>query len=61
MLEQIGSGKGYVDMSTVDAATSTKISEVSPSAASVLSDCKASFPTLHSVLVSIWFLAIVQL
>lgn len=46
MLEQIGSGKGYVDMSTVDAATSTKISEVSPSAASVLSDCLASFPTL---------------
>uniref|UniRef100_A0A804NSA7 Glyoxylate/succinic semialdehyde reductase 1 n=1 Tax=Zea mays TaxID=4577 RepID=A0A804NSA7_MAIZE len=27
VLEQIGSGKGYVDMSTVDAATSTKISE----------------------------------
>jgi hypothetical protein len=29
VLEQIGSGKGYVDMSTVDAATSTKINEVS--------------------------------
>ncbi len=28
MLEQIGEGKGYVDMSTVDAATSCKISEV---------------------------------
>jgi hypothetical protein len=51
VLEQIGSGKGYVDMSTVDAATSTKISEVSPSAASVLSEC----------LTSIWLLAIVQL
>jgi hypothetical protein len=31
VLEQIGSGKGYVDMSTVDAATSSKISEVSHS------------------------------
>ena len=29
MLEQIGDGKGYIDMSTVDAATSSKISEVS--------------------------------
>lgn len=28
MLEQIGEGKGYVDMSTVDAATSCKINEV---------------------------------
>ncbi|CAN6232105.1 unnamed protein product, partial [Urochloa humidicola] len=27
VLEQIGDGKGYVDMSTVDAATSSKISE----------------------------------
>ncbi|GJN21356.1 hypothetical protein PR202_gb08825 [Eleusine coracana subsp. coracana] len=27
VLEQIGNGKGYVDMSTVDAATSSKISE----------------------------------
>jgi hypothetical protein len=31
VLEQIGSGKGYVDMSTVDAATSSKISEASHS------------------------------
>jgi glyoxylate/succinic semialdehyde reductase len=30
VLEQIGEGKGYVDMSTVDAATSCKISEVFP-------------------------------
>jgi hypothetical protein len=29
VLEQIGDGKGYIDMSTVDAATSCKISEVS--------------------------------
>lgn len=29
VLEQIGSGKGYIDMSTVDAETSSKISEVS--------------------------------
>jgi len=29
VLEQIGDGKGYIDMSTVDAATSSKISEVS--------------------------------